>query len=377
MPRTGTRRRITEGVYQDDRGIAARVRVGSGPRQRNKEKRFPLGTDPREIQRWQLTTRASLLGELPLKPDRGTLAHAAPHYLATLTGRRLKDARALLQHWLDSPIGKYPRGAITRAHVLAQLATWEAAGVAASSINHRLIELRALFRELDAEDPAAYNPTLDIRKRREPEPAPRAVSYDILEAIIAYMPDRGRAKAGGTRPTASQTKARARVMAYTGLPPAQVMKIQPGDVDWQAGTLRVTPRRKGKGAKGRTIPLLPQAQDALRWFFACGATGPYSTSAFYKTWQTAQRRLVRELKRLAVQQGQDPHAISLPRIRPYDLRHSFGTEAVRRSSNLLGVQTLMLHARISTTERYLKSALDHSAQDVIRKWGDTAAASKP
>jgi integrase/recombinase XerC len=279
---------------------------------------------------------------------------------------------------MDSPLGSAERASITRPQVLAQLATWEEAGVAASSINHRLLELRNLYRELDAKDPAAYNPSLDIRKRREPEPAARAVPYDIIEAIIAYMPDRGRTLTPGTaRPTASQTKARARVMAWTGLPPAQVMKIQPADVDWDANTLRVTPRRKGKGTKARTIPLLPQAVDALKWFFASGATGHYSTSAFYKTWQTAQRRLVRELKRLAVEQGHDPETITLPRIRPYDLRHSWGTEAVRRSGNILGVQALMLHARISTTERYLKSALDHSAQQVIASWGVCAGAAKP
>lgn len=377
MGRKGPRKRLAEGIYKDDGGIAARVRVGSGDTQLSREKRYPHGTDLKTIQRWQLTTRASLLGDLPAKAERGSLAAAVPGYLATLTGRRKNDARALLQHWIDA-LGTQDRSLITRTQILAQLATWEEAGVAASSINHRLLELRALYRELDANNPSAYNPTFDIRKRREPEAVPRAVPYDLIEAIIAYMPDRGRTLTpGATRSTFSHTKARARVMAFTGLPPAQVMKIQPGDVDWEAGTLRVTPRRKGKGMKARTVPLLPQAIEALKWFFACGATGPYSTSSFYKTWQTAQRRLVRELKRLAVQQGQDPHAISLPRIRPYDLRHSFGTEAVRRSSNLLGVQTLMLHARISTTERYLKSALDHSAQDVIRKWGDTAAASKP
>jgi integrase/recombinase XerC len=377
MGRKGKRKRLAEGIYKDDSGIAARVRVGSGATQIGREKRYPLGTDLKTIQRWQLTTRAELLGDLPAKAARGSLAAAVPSYLSTLTGRRKNDARALLQHWIDS-LGSLDRAAVTRTHVLAQLAAWEEAGVAASSINHRLLELRALYRELDANDPSAVNPTFDIRKRREPEATPRAVPYDLIEAIIAYMPDRGRTMTpGATRPTASQTKARARVMAWTGLPPAQVMKIQPGDVDWQAQTLRVTPRRKGKGTKARTVPLLPQAVEALKWFFASGATGPYSTSAFYKTWQTAQRRLVRELKRLVVQQGQDPHAISLPRIRPYDLRHSFGTEAVRRSSNILGVQTLMLHARVSTTERYLKSALDHSAQQVIEMWGERPGASKP
>jgi hypothetical protein len=37
----------------------------------------------------------------------------------------------------------------------------------------------------------------------------------------------------------------------------------------------------------------------------------------------------------------------------------------------------MLHARISTTERYLKSALDYSARQVIEAWGEGAGAGKP
>lgn len=371
MGRKGPRKRLAEGIYADGTGIAARVRVGSGDLQVGREKRYPAGTDIKVIQRWQLQTRAALMVEAPSAPVRGTLAAAVPGYLQTLpSGRRREDARALLQHWIDSPLGTHARASITRPQVLAQLVAWEDAGVAASSINHRLRELRGLYRVLDSNDPTAYNPTFDIKKRSEPEPEPRAVSYDLIEAIIAYMPDHGSTMTrGATRPTASQTKARALVMAWTGLPPAQVMKIQPHHVDWQARTLAVTPRRKGRGTKARTIPLLPEAVDALKAFFSAGATGRYSTSAFYKTWQTAQRRLVRELRRLAVEQGIDPLTVNLPRIRPYDLRHSFGTEAVRRTNNLLGVQTLMLHARLSTTERYLKSAIAQSAQAVIEKWG--------
>lgn len=378
MGRRGKRIRLAEGVFADHGGIAARVRVGSGTAQRTKEKRYPIGTDLRIIQQWQLRARADLLSTQPAKAARGSLAAAVPRFLATLTGRRKKDMAALLHHWTASPLGNQARDAISRPQITTQLATWETAGVAASTLNHRLLALRALYRELDAGDEHAYNPTVGIKKRPEPEPTPKAVSYDLIEAIIAFMPDRGRQlKVGEKRPTVSQTKARARVLAWTGLPPAQVMKIQPSDVDWEHCTLRVTPRRKGKGTRARVVPLLPQAVNALRWFFAAGATGPYSTSAFYKTWLTAQRRLVRALKALAKAHGADPDAIVLPRISPYSLRHSFGTEAVKRSKgNLLGVQTLMLHARVSTTERYLKSALEHSAQSVINAWADESGASR-
>lgn len=372
MPRKGRRRRIAPGIYADGSGLSAIVVVGSGERRQQREERFPIGTDLVELERWQLRTRATLLGEQPKIAARHTLAADVPRYLATLTGRRREDDRALLQHWIDV-FGERPRHLITRQEIKAQLATWEEAGVAASSINHRLRALRSLYRELDGDE--APNPTDKIRKRREPEPEPRGVPYDLIEAIIAYMPDQGRPR-HGARPGVSLSKARARVMAYTGLPPAQVMKILPTHVNWQHATLDVTPRRKGKGTKARTIPIVPQAIDALRYFFAVGATGSFSTSAFYKTWMVAQARLVRALEHIARQH--DPHArITLARIRPYDLRHSFGSEAMRRSRNLLGVQRLLLHARLATTERYLLGAAEPAAQQVIEAWSVPTGANLP
>jgi integrase len=357
MPRRGKRRRLADGVYQDERGIAARVRVGSLPNQRAREKRFPLDTDLKVILRWQLQTRADLMGDLPLKPDRGTLAAAVPGYLATLTGRRRKDAQALLQHWIDSPLGTHPRASITRTQILAQLATWETAGVAASSINHRLLELRALYRELDAEDAAAYNPTLDIRKRREPEPTPRAVPYDLIEAIIAYMPDRGRQlTAGASRPTASQSKARARVMAWTGLPHASLMQLTAASVDFTAKTVYVPRRRKGKGTKARVVPLLPQAVQAFRLMAKWDAWGTFSRDS-----------LRRALRRACERAGVDP-------IRPYDLRHSFASAAYAASGDIHAVQALLDHSDVKLTARYALAAVD---QRVLNTLHEMAKVTRP
>lgn len=344
-----------------------RIRVIAKAGGEQKEKWYPHGTDLDVMRGWQLRTKAVLLAAQPLAPAHGSLATDLPRYLATLTGRRRKDDAALAQHWLDSPIAPLPRTEVTKSHVKAQMATWTEAGVSASSVNHRVRVLRNVYRELDGEDES--NPTDGIRKLREPDPEPRDHPYALLEAIIAWMPDRGQAAKDQQRPGMSKSKARARVMLWTGLPPALLMKVRRIHFNRAAATLTVQPRRKGKGVKGETIPLLPDAANALQTFFDAGADGSFSTSSFHKCWATAQDRLLAQLRKQAVTAGRDPSTITLPRrIRPYDLRHSFGSEAWRRSRNLIGLKKLMLHARLTTSERYVVGVVDEAAQSVVAAW---------
>lgn len=360
MPRRGKPVRLGPGIYRHTNWIRVIAKCHGVQR----EEHFPLDTDLVEMERWQLRTKTKILETTPARPAKGTLTTDVTSYLATLTGRRKKDDRALLQHWTRTPLGAVKRSTITRAQVKAQLATWETAGSTASSINHRLRVLRNLYRELNT-DEDDQNPTLGIKKRREPDPQNHAHSYDLLEAIIAFMPDLGRtAKKGESRGQHSLGKARARVMLWTGLPPAQLAKVKRSDFDPKAGTLKVTGRRKGTGTKPTTIPLLPQGVNALTLFFAAKAEGSFSTASFYKQWKRAQERLLEELRRVAKNRQ-----LVLPRfIRPYDLRHSFGAQAYRVSRNLLGVRKLLLHARLSTSERYMEGAVDESASAVVEAW---------
>ena len=156
------------------------------------------------------------------------------------------------------------------------------------------------------------------------------------------------------------------------------MKVQRVHFNRQAATLRVMPRRKGKGHKGETIPLLLQAVDALQAFFDAKAEGAFSTASFYQRWKTAKAILVRELQKQVASAGGNPSTVKLARFRPYDLRHSFLTEIYRRSRDPKAVMKLGLHANFSTSERYIEGAVDESAQRAIEMWTSVpAGASRP
>ena len=93
------------------------------------------------------------------------------------------------------------------------------------------------------------------------------------------MPDQGQAIKGHAKDTASKTKTRLTLMAYTGLSPATIMRLRPQDVRWDAGALFVPGRRKGKGTTGQTIPLTNRGLEVLRRFDELGCWSPFSTSS--------------------------------------------------------------------------------------------------
>ena len=184
----------------------------------------------------------------------------------------------------------------------------------------------------------------------------RAVSQALIDAIFAAMPDRGRPTKGHPRSSVNLTKLRLRVMATTGLPPAQIMRLSPADVNLTARTIYVRPRRKGKGVAGRTLPLTHAAVEALQAFAAAGAWGRFSTHSmgmsFARAVETARQAWEAAGQRWDVPQG----------FRAYDLRHSFLSAAYAVTGDIRAVAELGLHASLQTTRRYTEGAVSGRTQ---------------
>jgi integrase len=84
------------------------------------------------------------------------------------------------------------------------------------------------------------------------------------------------------------------------------------------------------------------------------------------TWERAKARVLADAK----EAGGPREALlaleaTLEDLRPYDLRHSFATEVLKRSKDIRAVKELLQHADIRTTERYVEGAVDEGALDAI------------
>lgn len=331
---------ITKGVYKDVSGVAIIVSVHGTPREFRKNeqgRKYSTFTKPELIiERKRIDAREHLKAEDEIIKG-FTLAADVASYLKTLSGRSKDDADNLLAHWLTAFSDRH-RHSLTAIELRQHAATWTCA---ASTFNHRRQALISLYRALDG--PSAANPARELPKRQEQQGAPKALTYDVIDAVFAKMPP-------------SQSRARLKLMAYTGLPQMQMERLEPND--WHGDKLRVTPRRKGAGAAGRWLPLSAEAQAALVEFTQWKCWGPFSRSSLYKAWARY-----------------GPKGTN-----PYSLRHSWITELYRRSNgDVLAVKQLALHSMLQQTERYAAAALSDRMEALVfpRSFTTTNKAKRP
>lgn len=351
MPRA-TRHLLAPGVFRTTSGWRAFIRVDGVLY----SKRFPAAATVQQMQDWRARMRVEHRGRSRRSAAGSALGRDITRYLDQVkTMPSLASRRCDLEAWLG-PLGGRDRDrtTVTQAEVRAALVQWQLAGRSPHTLNHRLTALRELWRRLDG--PEALDPTRGIRRLREPDPEPRGLAYPVVRAILKKVSTQGHARKGAARPSDSLARVRLQVMAYTGLPPATLMRLQPAHVDLRRGTVWVPGRHKGAGTRGQVRPLTRQGARAFRAFIAADAWGAFSTS-------TVRRAFLRAV---ALVQAEHP-SWRLEGVRPYDLRHAFGTAVLRITGDLHVTGGLLGHADVRSTLRYARGAVLDVQRRAVRK----------
>lgn len=342
MPQNrGKRKRIAEGVYQDRGGYECVVAVGSGKTRRQKAKRFERGTGIKAMTAWQDTTRGLLRKKRP-KATTGTLAADVRDYLKGKTSMASFEARrADAEAWLPT-FGERDRLSISKNDLEQQMNAWHEAGVAGSTINHRKTALSAVYQEFNDEDDP--NPAKGLKRYPEADVQPRAIAPEIIREIIDAMP-------------ASKSRAMLKVMAATGHPPERQRKLVPLHVQLEQRRVFLVARKKGKGTAGRWYALTADGVTAYQEFVDRQAWGGVTKESLYTCFmrgvQAANRARAKTDKPL------------LPPLRPYDLRHSFGTMAYAKSGGDFRAVAELLDCTVETALRYTLGAVPVRMQAVI------------
>ena len=337
MPR-GARTTLFPNIYRDNHGHEIILtRRGREKRQRYNRKDYPnpsLGFLKNERERFIKALESAAAKTAP-----GTLRAGVTDYLAQLpAGQMKRDRERELAPWV-AVWGDWQRSRLTPSIVRGQLAQWQTEGFAPSTLNHRRQALKSLYKALDG--PTAPTPCDDVKKAIERQEI-RRVPYVAVVAILR-------------RVTPSATGARIKVIARTGLPHAQIARLKSTDVDLKAREISVTPRRKGGGTKARTLGLTYAAVRAFKLMARYKAWGAFSRHSLYKSFHLAVRKAIQHWPK---EKGPWPAPAN---IRPYDLRHAFGSEVYRRTRDLRATAELLLHANLGTTARYAESAVSDTA----------------
>ena len=92
----------------------------------------------------------------------------------------------------------------------------------------------------------------------------------------------------------------------------------------------------------------------------------------WKSWQRAVTNTRRALEQEAEKSGDktmlEQFDLCVPdHCRPYDVRHSFLTDVLRKTGDMRATQELAQHRDIKTTERYTKGAVPERVAQAIAK----------
>jgi integrase/recombinase XerC len=142
----------------------------------------------------------------------------------------------------------------------------------------------------------------------------------------------------------------------SGLRLAELTGLDTGDVDLADATVAVT----GKGGKDRIVPVGKFAVQALRdWLKVRAGIADVDEKAMFvsrRGKRISPRSVQARVDHWARRQGIDT------RVYPHLFRHSFATHLLESSHDLRGVQELLGHANISTTQVYTHLDFQHLAQ---------------
>jgi len=276
-------------------------------------------------------------------------------YLAHLrTERRLspntessyrRDLGALTAYCDNERLGNWTR--LDNFHIRTFAAREHRDGLGPRSVQRRLSALRGFFNYLIRERVIEANPAADIRAPKAPKRLPKTLDVDQVASLLERKVD---------DPLSRRDLAMMELLYSSGLRLAELAGLDVVDLDLADRTARVL----GKGSKTRILPVGRQAIVALRAWLSERATlvKPGVTALFVG--QTGRRLGARAIQQ-RIRRWAAGSELGVP-VHPHLLRHSFATHLLESSRDLRGVQELLGHADISTTQVYTHLDFQHLAR---------------
>jgi len=160
----------------------------------------------------------------------------------------------------------------------------------------------------------------------------------------------------GDKPIVVRDRAILELLYSSGLRLAELIGLDLGDIDLADQTVHVT----GKGKKDRIVPVGRHALHAVsEWLKVRGQFESSGKGALFVSNQgnrLSARSVQSRVSYWGRRQGMDM------RVYPHLFRHSFATHLLESSHDLRGVQELLGHVNISTTQVYTHLDFQHLAQ---------------
>ncbi len=210
-----------------------------------------------------------------------------------------------------------------------------------TSVVRKLATLRTFFRYLKREGIIQKNPAKMVATPKGGKDLPHALTVDEAFRLLD-APDT-------TTPVGCRDGAILEFLYSSGLRVGELTSLNLVDLDLGGGMVRVL----GKGGKERLVPIGSKAVEALRSYLARrgelmeqGKNPPPYLFLNYRGGRLTPRSVGRMIKKYRL------HVGIMKETSPHTFRHSFATHLLDAGADLRGIQELLGHASLSTTQKY-------------------------
>ncbi|MFT2092310.1 tyrosine recombinase XerC [Paraglaciecola sp. 2405UD69-4] len=218
-------------------------------------------------------------------------------------------------------------------------------GLNPRSLALRLSSIRGFCDFLIKENMLIQNPASSVSAPKQGKPLPKQLNVDEMHQLLDI---------GADDILAVRDKAMMELMYSCGLRLAELVSLNLKSLEDQ-NQLRVT----GKGNKERLLPIGKIAKQAVsNWLKVRPEFAKPSEPALFLSKQKnriSSRQVAKRMKLWATTQNIEQS------VNPHKLRHSFATHILESSSDLRGVQELLGHANLATTQVYTHLNFQHLA----------------
>ena len=215
----------------------------------------------------------------------------------------------------------------------------------------RMAALRAFMRDLQRRGELRDNPAAVLRLPKVQKPLPRFLSVqaagEVVESAGASAQD---------SPLGVRDRAMLELLYGAGIRVSELVGLDLDQVDLDDRMARVL----GKGSKERVVPFGAPCAAALVSYLARRSElrprrGALDPRALFLS-RLGRRITVRQVQHLVQRYG--ALGTGRPDLHPHALRHSCATHLLDAGADLRGIQELLGHESLSTTQRYTHVTVD-------------------
>ena len=205
--------------------------------------------------------------------------------------------------------------------------------------------MRGLYRYLNREGLCSHDPANGLSPPKGERRLPKTLDTDrTLQLLEGAVEDEF---------LAQRDQAMLELFYSSGLRLSELTSLDLEQLDLADGLVQV----HGKGSKARVLPVGRKAREALRAWLALRALSNPLDGAVFVSQQGRRlgpRAIQLRVKAAGARElGQNLH--------PHMLRHSFASHLLESSQDLRGVQEMLGHADIATTQIYTHLDFQHLA----------------